>query len=105
MSELGLKANDDMAELIPINCYNMLIVRYMVEDREQEDLTLFEEVGGSKFQMKWADNTDDQRELYLALKEDLEEERGQPKEGEGASALVEVGEHVGLSGEVWCRRS
>ena len=33
MKELGLKVDDDVAVLIPVNCYNMLLVRSTIEDR------------------------------------------------------------------------
>ena len=89
MKELGIKVNDDVAALIPVNCYNMLLVRSTIEGRKEGASAVFEEVGGSKFEMEWEGNTDDQKKIF-GVEGGLERRGGGPRRrGGDASALEE----------------
>ncbi|RPA90266.1 hypothetical protein L873DRAFT_1795580 [Choiromyces venosus 120613-1] len=65
MKQAGQMVHDNVAKVIPIGCYNMLLVKDSLEGVGK--LALFLSVDGQKFQVPWEEDTDEQREYFVLM--------------------------------------
>ncbi|CUS15477.1 unnamed protein product [Tuber aestivum] len=92
MEEASRVVDDIVAKAIRVGCYNMALVKHALE--ESGDLAVFLSVGGTKFQVPWEEDTEDQREYFALLEADDEEIEGPSDAGE------EVGGNI--NPRHWC---
>ncbi|RPA92294.1 hypothetical protein L873DRAFT_1710812 [Choiromyces venosus 120613-1] len=83
MKQAGQVVDDNVAKVIPICCYNMLLVKDCLVGAGK--LALFLSVDGPRFQVPWEEDTDTQREYFMLKTSD----------GEESACALEVGEEVG----------
>ncbi|RPA90280.1 hypothetical protein L873DRAFT_1795585 [Choiromyces venosus 120613-1] len=65
MKQAGQMVDDNVAKVIPMGCYNMLLVKDRLEGVGK--LALFLSVDGQKFQVPWEEDTDEQHEYFVLM--------------------------------------